>query len=113
MNAVPTYHLTNALRCIPVDEKWGEPRAPTEEEANACWFHLQQVYFAVKPKFTVFLGRTAELLCKARIPGGTRVHHPAFVLRSGGTNSSQYRELIRELADMFAKSKKGKTTWKR
>lgn len=105
-------HIANTVQCIPLD-KDGVIRQPNFKEAEACWNNLSELYLKVKPKHVVFLGRVAERFCKKKIPNGVYMRHPAFILRSGSTNSYAYKEFVRDLSEMFLKAEKIKKIWRK
>lgn len=101
LEETPSFYITNVVACRPCDEKRGPNRQPTDKEAWQCWPRLELTEHLVKPKKIVFLGKVAERFCLECFPTGVSLQHPAFVLRRGGTESAEYRILIRSLADIF------------
>ncbi len=101
MNAVPSYYITNVVGCRPTDEINGPNRQPTEDEAWSCWPRLEEIYAEVSPRRVVFIGKVAEKFCKAAFPDGIPLVHPAYILRKGGTNSTEYRAFVRSLSMIF------------
>lgn len=101
LEKLPTYHIANVVRCRPTDSKGGSNREPTAQEAWACWPFLKKVLAEVKPKQVIFLGKIPEKYCKAAMPGGIYLYHPAYILRNGGERSSQWREFVRRLSEIF------------
>lgn len=99
----PTILVTNVVACRPVGPSPTDNRAPTGEEALACWPRLDALYRRCRPKVILFVGRVAERMCKAQWPGGHHIFHPAFILRRGGAESVEYSIFIRRLAEIFAK----------
>lgn len=106
IKTIPSFYLTNVVRCRPTDME-GNNRMPTTEEAWACWPNLEQIYIDVNPKEVIFLGGTAESYCRKAWPHGVRLEHPASIARAGGTESPEYLRFIRNLADVFNRFKEG------
>ncbi len=96
----PSLYLTNVLACRPTDSVGGPNREPTQEEAWACWPRVQEIHKQTKPKITVFLGKVAERFCSEGFPG-VRMHHPSFILRTGGTKSRMWLPYVQEWVDIF------------
>jgi len=103
----PTFYISNILSCRPTDVKRGPNREPTTEEAWACWPRLSDTYTLVQPKVVVFLGKVAEKFCKKTWPFGKALQHPAYIIRRGGTSSTEYRRFCRDLADVFEEVRDG------
>lgn len=97
----PTFYISNVLSCRPTDVKRGPNREPTTEEAWACWSRLEDTYALVEPKVVVFLGKVAERFCKKAWPFGKVFLHPAYIIRKGGTSSTEYRRFCRDLTEVF------------
>ncbi len=97
----PTFFISNVLGCRPTDKKRGPNREPTNEEAWACWSRLEDTYVIVRPKVLVFLGKVAERFCKKAWPFGKVFLHPAYIIRRGGTSSTEYRRFCRDLTEVF------------
>lgn len=97
----PSFYITNVIACRPCDEKRGPNRQPTDKEAWQCWPRLELTEYLVKPKQIIFLGRVAEHFCLESFQTGVSLQHPAFILRRGGTESAEYRILVRGLSDIF------------
>ena len=95
------YYITNTVSCRPTDRKRGENRAPTDAEQMACWPRLRKTERLVKPKYIVLLGREAERACKPHWPEAVTMQHPAYILRRGGKSSTEYRQIVRALTDVF------------
>ena len=101
LEVTPSYHIANVVRCRPCDKPNGPNRQPTTEEAWACWPKLRKVYEEVKPQIVIFLGKVPEKFCRKAMRGGIYMYHPAYILRSGGKRSSQWREFLRQLSELF------------
>lgn len=94
-----TYYVTNVVGCRPTDLKNGPNRQPERSEALACRPRLYEIADRVQPEIVVFLGRVAETFAGDIFPSGIHAFHPAYILRKGGTNSTEYRALIRTIED--------------
>lgn len=103
----PTFYVSNVLGCRPTDRKCGPNREPTNEEAWACWPRLEDTYALVRPKVLVFLGKVAERFCRKAWPYGKVFMHPAYIIRRGGTSSTEYRRFCRDLSEVFKEVKNG------
>lgn len=97
---LPKIFMTNVVACRPSDSIGGSNRAPTQEESWACWPRVQEIHRLTKPKVTVFLGKIAERFCSEAFPG-LRIHHPSFILRTGGTKSRMWLPYVQEWVDIF------------
>lgn len=99
--APPTFYITNVLGCIPVDVKGGPFREPNRDEELACWPRLLATARLVDADHVILLGKVAEQACGDKFPEALRLRHPAYILRRGGTASTEYRTFVRELADLI------------
>ena len=111
---IPSYYITNIVACRPTDYQGGPNRQPTEEEAWACWPRLERKKLKVKPKQIVLLGAVAKKFVLGAWPTSVCLVHPAYLLRLGGVESTQYRTFCRTLAEVFKsiprRVKRGKKT---
>jgi uracil-DNA glycosylase family 4 len=101
LHPLPTYYITNVVRCRPTDMKGGPNRAPTGEEAWACQDWLEKIILQVRPKQVVFLGKVAAKYAGKLRPGGVALPHPAYLLRKGGRESGEYKAFVRALSNVF------------
>jgi len=99
--SVPTMYITNVLGCRPMDMKGGPNRKPTETEMIACWPRVNLTYEMVRPKKVVYLGKVAAGFLKKTYPDAITMVHPAYILRIGSTNSSEYRSFVRRFGEIF------------
>jgi len=106
---IPSYYMTNVVRCRPID-KDGNNRTPTYEEAWACFPNLEQVYLDVEPKEVIFLGKVVKDYCLKAWPHGVALDHPAYLLRIGGTESPEYIRFVRNLSEVFRRVSNGKAS---
>jgi len=98
---LPSYYITNVIQCRPTDWKGGDNREPTEKEAWECRSNLENVVRAVQPIRVVLIGKVAQTLCTRMFPGASKLVHPAYLLRRGGTPSPEYRAFVTELTHIF------------
>jgi DNA polymerase len=105
LTSPPSYHIANVVRCRPADKQNGPNRQPTAEEAWACWPYLRKVYEETKPQVVIFLGKVPEKFCRKAMRGGIYMYHPSYILRSGGKRSSQWREFLRQMSELFREIK--------
>ena len=91
--------ITNVVACHPP-----ENRNPTDREALACWPRLVRLYNAGKPLVLVLVGKQAARYVK-KLPDNTckiyQVHHPAYILRNGGTSGKDWPAYVRSWADIL------------
>ncbi len=99
--AEPTYFITNLVACRPCNSKEDETREPTQSEAWSCWQRLEKTYQDVQPKKVVLLGKIAKTHIRKAWPFAHHLFHPSFILRRGGIESPEFRQLARELAKVF------------
>jgi DNA polymerase len=96
MKRIPVY-ITNVVACRPPQN-----RTPRKEEIAACEPRLNEILEKVNPEAVVLLGATAKR--NTSLYRGRKVlelFHPAFVLRRGGRESSEWRRLKMELRVLF------------
>lgn len=104
----PPEYISNVLACRPCDARFGPNRAPLAEEVAACWPRLQELAVLARPDRVVFLGDVAERYGRKLWPDGTKLVHPAHILRNGGTESPMFRAAARDLAAVFEGMRGGK-----
>ncbi len=92
----PSYYITNTVACHPPIN-----RDPRPEEAWACWPRLREEADLVEPARVILLGKVAQTFCSAPWPEAVCLPHPAYILRRGGTQSTEYREFVAALIDTF------------
>jgi len=97
----PSIYITNLVACRPTNEKDGKNRAPTPEEAWACWNRLEKILQMCSAKRVFLLGKVPQKLCKDSSPGALKLVHPAFLSRIGGTECPEYRTFCRRMSDAF------------
>ncbi len=97
----PSIYITNLIACRPTNARDGKNRAPTPEEAWACWKRLEKILQLCKPKRIVLLGKVPQRLCKDTCPSALKLMHPAGLGYIGGTECPEYRTFCRRLADAF------------
>lgn len=101
IDEAPTYYITNVVQCRPTNSRLGKNREPTEEEAWACWPNLEKTYLSVKPVRVIFIGKVAVRFCKEAWPGADRLIHPAYIIRQGGIESTEFTAFVRDLSQIF------------
>jgi uracil-DNA glycosylase family 4 len=94
-------YITNVCACRPCDEKGGPNRAPTPEEAWACFQRLEAEASLAKPKRVVLLGKVAQTHGKGLFPEAAKLAHPAYILRLGGAGCTQYAQWVRQMEEVF------------
>ena len=87
-----TYAISNMLACRPTDFLGGPNRTPRLEEIDACTTRVAQLLKMCQPQAVILLGKTAHTnvqhLMRWYSYPTFRLHHPAYVLRRGGVESS-------------------------
>jgi len=99
----PTIYITNTVACRPTDTPRGPNREPTKKEILTCMPRFQATVRMVAPQEVILLGKVAEVAYKRLYPDAVCLRHPAYILRKGGTESTEYRGLVRGLVDVFNK----------
>lgn len=97
--------ITNVVCCIPWGVVGHEIRQPSSEEAEACSGHLLGLIKYVEPKLIISLGEVAKkLLANVSFPSQENIEvpvkhlrHPAYVLRRGGKDSAEHKNMILQL----------------
>ena len=102
---IPSVHFINLTRCRACNGRQEPDRAPTKEEVWACWPNLSGVVDQVRPQQIIFLGKVATQFCKPVWKNGRSTYHPSYIVTNGGSSSSQFREMVRVLAEMFEEMK--------
>lgn len=97
----PSVFLTNLVACHPTDKSRGPNRDPSAEEVLACWPRLQETEQVVKPSAIILLGDIVKKYAGKHFKDAVHIFHPAFVVRRGGFGSTEYRKLVREIAEVF------------
>jgi DNA polymerase len=109
-------YITNVVLCRPPDN-----RDPSVLEFNACCDRLAKEILIVKPKVIITLGNVPTKRITKTSFGITTIHgqpcetefqghrvvflpmyHPSYVLRRGGTNSTEHEEFLQDLALAFS-----------
>ena len=104
IQVAPPYWITNVCCCRPTDEKGGN-REPTPEEAASCLPRLEKEFVEVgSPREVVFLGEVSRRFARKLFPAGTALRHPAFILRRGGAESSEFFAFVRDLSEVFIRA---------
>lgn len=100
LEKAPSHFITNVIGCRATDAE-GDNRAPTQEEAWACWPRLNRTFNDVHPRRVVLLGKEAARNCKKAWPDARILPHPAFLLRLGGTENPAFVAFARDLSALF------------
>lgn len=103
----PTIGVTNIVGCIPYSNpanKASAVRPPIPDEVDACAPRLAETIQAAAPKLIILLGKSARTYTKqieAASPGTPIrcLHHPAYILRSGGVSSFPGSQFLVHLRD--------------
>lgn len=99
---LPSYAITNVVGCLPTDPDADENfRTPKWKEVIACRPRLRKLLVLCQPSHIIFLGKVAEECCKTLCPDGLPFRHPSYLLRIGGTQSTEYKKFVRDLIKVF------------
>ena len=103
---ISSYYVTNVVLCRPWifderDEDYGENREPSKEEVLACMPNIIAIAKIVNPIHVIFVGSVSEKYYRKEFRHSTRILHPAFHLRYGGTTSPFYHSEVRTLSEVF------------
>jgi len=104
----PSYYITNTCACRPTDSLSGPNLKPTPEQLAACHERLVEEITAASPKRVVLVGKVAQKTCGKQVKGAHKMHHPAFLLRTGGAKSPYYLREMRNLSIVFEEVYHGK-----
>jgi uracil-DNA glycosylase family 4 len=96
----PSIFITHTVACRPTDET-GLNREPNPDEIRACSERVLMTAEAVSPEVVVLLGEVAGKGCRKHFPRALRLRHPAYVIRCGGTDSSEYVAFVRGLTELL------------
>lgn len=96
-------YFTNTVLCRPTDRKGGENREPTANEILMCSANVGTVINWAQPKEVLLIGDVARKYFRKTFPRAFYIHHPAYLLRTGGTMSPYYLKNIRILEDLNAR----------
>ncbi len=94
-------YFTNIVACHPTDACRGPNRDPRPDEVTACRELLSLSLALAEPKRIVVLGKLTRSETKAVCPDAIAMHHPRYVMESGGSGSIEFRTYVRELEDVF------------
>jgi DNA polymerase len=97
----PSIFMTNIVLCHPTEEFAGDNRTPKQNEVLACAKNIMEIYKVVSPKRVVFLGDEAAYYYKKEFPSAIKIHHPSYLLRTGGLESRHYLHAVRLLSDVI------------
>lgn len=101
LESPPSIYITNLVACRPTSTKDGKNRAPTAEEAWACWKRLEKILQLCKAKKVFLLGKVPQKMCKDTCPGALKLMHPMGLGYIGGTECPEYRTFCRRMSDAF------------
>lgn len=100
--------ITNIVACRPCDSKTGDNRQPTKEEAWACWDRLSFILTLAGPDVVVLLGDVARTYFKQSGYRTFHLMHPAYILRRGGLESSEYVRFVRDWMGILEELRDGR-----
>lgn len=101
VNRVVTIYTTNIIACRPPGN-----RNPHDKEAVACRARLIEIDYNIRPRLVFLAGRIAQKYGSIVWPAHIELVHPAFLLRTGGTESPHYRGFVRRICDGLANQEK-------
>jgi DNA polymerase len=88
------YYIINTVLCRPCDSKLGPNRQPSKEEILKCSPNIMGIIKKVNPYIVVLAGEIAKEYFSKEFPGAYRIHHPSFLLRTGGIYSPYWLQNI-------------------
>jgi uracil-DNA glycosylase len=97
----PSIYITNIVLCHPTNSFAGDNRPPTKEEVFSCAVNVMGIYQAVSPRLVVFVGKLARHYYGTEFTESIEIHHPSYLLRTGGAASRYYMHNVRILHDAF------------
>ena len=97
-------YKTNAVLCRSsirdrMNEKFGNNCDPEESHVLTCMPKVVKLIRMINPTMIIFLGKLPEKYYRSEFPDAGILHHPAFLLKDGGTESRYYRQNKRRLAE--------------
>lgn len=95
-------YFTNLLACLPADRPRGHFRDPEPAEVVACRPRLAATLALARPRRVIALGDVAHAGVKAVCPDAVKLHHPSYLLRTGGVGTAEYQDFVRGLEDVLA-----------
>jgi len=107
VNYLPSYYITNLVACRPTNFKRGPNRQPTRDEILSCWERLEKVIIKSEARKIVTLGKVAKGFIEKLYPESISLIHPAYILRKGGVQTSEFRQFYREIEKIFKEVKHG------
>lgn len=93
------YYIINTVLCRPCDSKLGPNRQPSKEEILKCSPNVMKIIKQVNASVIVLAGEVAKEVFGKEYPGAFRLHHPAFLLRTGGIYSPYWLQNILTLEE--------------
>ena len=107
-------YVCNIVKCRPPGN-----RKPSQEESDTCIDYLEEQISICDPKVIITLGNTATENLINTTFGVTKIHgkvfkrklskvipayHPSFILRNGGSVSSQYQDFLTDIKHAIAQT---------
>ena len=104
----PRCYFDNLVACRPTDDRRGENRDPSEEEATCCRPRLVKAVELCRPRRIILLGLAVQGEVARLFPDADELPHPASVLYSAGNDhgSVHYRRYWMALWAILEKLKK-------
>ena len=101
LNIRPKIFITNTCWCRPCDYASGPNRQPNVDEIIACKGNVLHLIEEINPKVIIFLGEIAEKYYRNFFKEAFKLHHPAYLLRTGGKSSPYYIDQVNKLKEIF------------
>lgn len=98
-------YFTNTVLCRPCNDKAADTRVPKLDEILSCQTNLSTIISKVKPKYFVAVGEIAAKYFLKEHRTGIKIHHPGFLLKTGGGQSPHYFSTIKTLENYFNENK--------
>lgn len=99
---LPRMFYTHLLICRPkVISKKGELEIVKKSSIEACTARLMQTIKDTTPRKIILLGDTVRQQLSKKLPDVLCVYHPNFILRKGGVECCEFRQMSREIATIL------------
>jgi uracil-DNA glycosylase family 4 len=86
---------TNIVLCHPTDKLGGKNRDPSGYEIATCFENVLYIIGEACPRIMVFAGALPHKYYHKAFPEAFQIHHPSYLLQSGGQDSPDYLKNIR------------------
>ena len=105
------FYFTSIIKCRPCDSKQEATRKPTKKEILACQPILITEVMKMNPKRIILLGKVTKDNLKRHWPEAMTLLAPEYIITKGGTTSTEYRNFVRGIVEVFRSIKRRKVSW--